>query len=74
MGEVWRLVCEDDPVPNILTLNNSCLAATETCLCGICFLCCCQEQLTKVNVQQERYAHCGVEVLIGNDLLPYMDI
>jgi hypothetical protein len=67
VGEVWRFVCEDDAVPEILTLDNNLLSCTLTCLCCGCMLCCCRDQLQKVNVQQQPYVHAGKEILIGND-------
>jgi len=67
LGEAWRLVCENDVVPRLLTLPTPCISSCLMLVCGLCMCCCCPQQLTAIHKQNDKYVHVGTEVMICRD-------
>lgn len=66
VGEMWRLVCEDDIVPTLLEHNARCLGILESALFGLCCICCCPA-LCADPTKIDDYCHVGTQVLISTD-------
>jgi len=68
VGEVWRLVCENDVVPSLPYEDMSSVAKWISRCCGLCIRCFMPRSVfQKFQEQHDFYTHVGIEVLLSLD-------